>query len=161
MLERRIRMSIAVFVVVFVAAQTVGASQETSAAATSSATAPSPAQLPAWMSVDVVKTAVAINMTDAQQHAFNEAVGEYVGNRFAAIQTEAKRESPDIDQRVKSRDNALVHKLDDRMRVILTKAQWPAYEDYRKALRVSLKSTPLPSSSNWTRTPPGIGGGQG
>jgi hypothetical protein len=120
-----------------------------------------PAQLPAWMNADVVKAAVAINMTDVQQHAFNETVGQFVTDHFAMIQKEAKREAPDLEQRVKSRDGALVREMDTRVGTILTKDQLPAYENYKKALRTALKSAPLPQTSTGTRSQHGIGGGQG
>jgi hypothetical protein len=123
--------------------------------------APAPVQLPPWMSGDAVKAAVAINMTDAQQHDFNEAVGDYVTDHFAMIQKEAKREAPDLEQRVKSRDGALLHKLDNRLHKILTAQQWPAYEDYRKVLQKDLRTAPLPQQSGHTRAQPGVGGGRG
>jgi len=128
---------------------------------TSPGAAPPPVQLPSWMSGDVVKAAVAINMTDAQKHDFNEAVGDYVTDHFAMIQKEAKREAPDLEQRVRSRDGSLLRKLDDRLRKILTTEQWPAYEDYRKVLQKELKTAPLPQQSGGTRAQPGVGGGRG
>ena len=116
------------------------AAEEAPAPSAGPAAAPEgPIQLPSWMSAEVVKAAVGINMTDAQQHEFNEVVGDYVTNHFAMIQKEAKREAPDLEQRVKSRDNALVRKMDTRMHEILTKEQWPAYENYKKVLRAGLK----------------------
>jgi hypothetical protein len=120
-----------------------------------------PVQLPAWMTGEVVKAAVAINMTDPQKHDFNESVGEYVTDHFTMIQKEAKREAPDLEQRVRSRDNSLVHQMDDRMHKILTSAQWPAYENYRKVLQKELKSAPLPQQSGGSRAQPGVGGGRG
>jgi hypothetical protein len=125
------------------------------------AAAPNAAELPPWMSADVIKAAIAIDMTDAQTHAFNDAVGEYVTKHYAMIQREAKREAPDLEQRVRSRDNSLLHRLDDSMHKILTKAQWPAYEGYRKVLQKEMASGPLPQQSTGTRAQPGVGGGRG
>ncbi len=56
------------------------------------------------MTVDIVKAAVDIHMTDEQQHQFNDAVAEFVSSHFAMIQKELKKEAPDLEQRVKSRD---------------------------------------------------------
>jgi len=134
--------------------------EDTSPAAPDTAT-PAPVQLPSWMTGDVVKAAVAINMTDAQKHDFNQTVGDFVTDHFAMIQKEAKREAPDLEQRVKSRDSALMHKLDDRIHTILTAQQWPAYENYRKELQKALKSAPLPQQSGGSRAQPGVGGGRG
>ena len=107
-------------------------------------------QLPPWMSVDVVKAAIAMNMTDAQKPAFNKIVGQYITDHFAMIQKEIKRNAPDLPMRIKSRDRALVHKMDDAAEKVLTKEQWPAYEQYRGALEKGLAemakgAPPVPS----------------
>ena len=128
-------------------------------------TSPAPTQpaveVPAWMTVDVVKAAVDIHMTDAQQREFNGAVGDFVSSHFTMIQKEVRKEAPDLEQRVKSRDGVLVRQMDTRMRPILTTEQWPAYENYKKTLRAQLKGMPLPQGSASTRTPHGVGGGRG
>jgi len=118
-------------------------------------------ELPAWMTVDIVKAAVDIHMTDTQQHEFNDAVGEFVTSHFTMIQKELRKEAPDLEQRVKSRDGVLVRQMDTRLRPVLTTEQWPAYENYKKALRTQLREMPLPQGSGSTRTPHGVGGGQG
>jgi len=103
------------------------------------AAAPAAPALPPWMSADVVKAAVAINMTDAQAPEFNKVVGLYVTDYFAMIQKVMKVGAPNMDMTIRSKDNALVHKMDDGVHKILTKEQWPAYEDYKKVLRAGLK----------------------
>lgn len=120
-----------------------------------------PVQLPSWMTGDVTDAAVAINMTDAQKHEFNETVATFVSDHFAMIQKEAKREAPDLEQRVRSRDSSLARQMDDRMHKILTTEQWPAYQNYRKVLQKELKTAPLPQQSGGTRAQPGVGGGRG
>ena len=97
-----------------------------------------PVQLPPWMSTDVLKAAVAINMTDAQKPEFNKVVGEYVTDHFAMIQKVMKVGAPNVDMTIRSKDNSLVHKMDDKVEKILTKEQMPAYEDYKKVLRAGL-----------------------
>ena len=109
------------------------------APAPGAATAPAPVQLPPWMSPEVVKAAVAINMTDAQAPEFNKAVGEYVTDHFAMIQKVSKVGAPNIDMTIRSKDAALAHKMDDKVHKILTSEQWPAYENYKKVLRAGLK----------------------
>ena len=118
-------------------------------------------ELPSWMTGDVVKAAVAINMTDNQKHDFNEAVSDFVSDHFAMIQKEAKREAPDLEQRVHSRDSSLARQMDDRVQKILTTDQWPAYQNYRKVLQKELKTAPLPQQTGHTRAQPGVGGGRG
>jgi hypothetical protein len=111
--------------------------------------AASPLQLPPWMTTDVIKAAVAMNMTDAQKPEFNKAVGQFVTDHFAMIQKEIKRSAPNLDMTIKSRDKALVHTLDDSAHKILTQEQWPAYESYKEALLTALRSSkvvpPVPS----------------
>jgi hypothetical protein len=130
--------------------------------ATTAPAAPNgPVELPSWMSGDVVKAAVTINMTDAQKRNFNETVSDFVSDHFAMIQKEAKREAPDLEQRVRSRDSSLARQMDDRMHKILTTDQWSAYQNYRKVLQKELKNAPLPQQSDHTRAQPGVGGGRG
>jgi len=165
----RIRSTVvAVFAVLLVTSR-VASAADAEPATTAAAGAPAPAapaaateplQLPFWMTDDVLRAAVAINLTDAQKPEFNQAVGGYVADHFAMIQKEAKREAPDLEQRVKSRDNSLLHQLDDNLKKILTTAQWPAYENYRKTLQKTLKTAPLPQQSGGTRAQPGVGGGR-
>jgi hypothetical protein len=98
-----------------------------------------PVQLPPWMSTDVLKAAIAINMTDAQKPEFNKVVGQYVTDYFAMIQKVMKVGAPNVDMTIRSKDNSLVHKMDDEVHKVLTKEQWPAYEEYKKVLRAGLK----------------------
>ncbi len=98
-----------------------------------------PVQLPPWMTPDVIKATVAINMTDAQKPQFTQIVGDYVTAHFAMIQKEMKRGAPNLDMTIRSKDNGLVHKMDDKMHKVLTTEQWPAFEEYKKVLRDGLK----------------------
>lgn len=112
--------------------------------------APIPLQeLPPWVTADVIKAAVAMNMTDMQKPEFNKAVGQFITDHFAMIQKEIKRNAPDLDMRLKSRDKALVHKMDKAVHKVLTPEQLPAYEDYKDALLSALRSSnvaaPVPS----------------
>lgn len=124
-----------VFAALFVVAGFTAAAEEAAPAA-----APAePVQLPPWMSPEVIKAAVAINMTDAQKPVFNEIVGDYVTAHFAMIQKEVKRGAPNLDMTIRSKDNGLAHTMDDKVKKVLTKEQWPAYEEYKKELRSGLK----------------------
>ncbi len=118
----------------------VGSTAIAEEASAPAAVAPAvPVQLPPWMSTDVLKAAVAINMTDAQKPEFNKVVGDYVTDYFAMIQKVMKVGAPNVDMTIRSKDNGLVHKMDDQVHKILTKEQWPSYEEYKKVLRAGLK----------------------
>ncbi len=117
----------------------VGSAAIAEEAAAPAAVAPAaPVQLPPWMSADVIKAAVAINMTDEQKPPFNKVVGDYVTDHFAMIQKVMKVGAPNVDMTIRSKDNGLVHKMDEQVHKILTKEQLPAYEDYKKVLRAGL-----------------------
>jgi len=118
--------------------------------------APPPVQLPPWMTPEVFKAAVQINMTDAQKPAFNSAVGAFITDHFAMMQKEAKRNAPNLEMRIKSKDKALVHALDDKVHGILAKEQWPAYENYKKILRSSLSGIALPPTPQEPRSGPAV-----
>jgi hypothetical protein len=129
----------------------------TPAAAEDAATPSAPAvsvQLPPWMTPEVFKAAVQINMTDAQKPEFNKAVSDFISNHFAMMQKEAKRNAPNLDMRIKSKDKALVHALDDKVHKILTKEQLPAYENYKKELRSGLSSEAMPPTPMEPRSGP-------
>ena len=113
-----------------------------------------PVQFPPWMTPDVFKAAVQINMTDLQKPEFNKAVSDFISDHFAMMQKEAKRNAPNLDMRIKSKDKALVHALDDKVRGILTKEQWPAYENYKKELRSGLSSSAMPPTPMEPRSGP-------
>lgn len=113
-----------------------------------------PVELPAWMTADVFKAAVQINMTDAQKPEFNAAVSEFISGHFAMMQKEAKRNAPNLDMRIKSKDKALLHALDDKVHKILTREQWPAYENYKKELRSGLSSNAVPPTPMEPRSGP-------
>jgi hypothetical protein len=132
-------MSFAVLVLAVVGSIAVAEEAPAPAPAAPGAAPAAPVQLPPWMSTDVIKAAVAINMTDAQKPEFNKVVGDYVTEHFAMIQKVNKVGAPNIDMTIRSKDSSLVHKMDDSVHKILTKEQWPAYEEYKKVLRAGLK----------------------
>jgi hypothetical protein len=153
----RLATSLSILAVAFVIFSVPALAQED----TPPPTTPPAVALPPWMTVEIVKAAVDIQMSDAQQHQFNDAVGEFVTAHFAMIQKELRKEAPDLEQRVKSRDGVLVRQMDTRLQPVLTTEQWPAYENYKKTLRAQLREMPLPQGSGSTRTPHGVGGGMG
>jgi hypothetical protein len=133
------RLSTVSFVLASVLALTgLRAGAEEAAAPAAAPAAAAPVQLPPWMTPDVIKATLAINMTDPQKPQFTQIVGDYVSGHFAMIQKESKRNAPNLDMTIRSKDNALVHQMDDKMHQVLTAEQWPAFEEYKKALRAAL-----------------------
>jgi hypothetical protein len=114
------------------------AAAEEAAAPAAAPAAAAPVQLPPWMTPDVIKATVAINMTEPQKPQFTQIVGDYVTAHFAMIQKEVKRGAPNLDMTIRSKDNGLVHQMDDKMHKVLTAEQWPAFEEYKKVLRAAL-----------------------
>jgi hypothetical protein len=135
----RSSMGLAILVLALAGSTAIAEEAAAPAADAAGAAPAAPVQLPPWMSTDVLKAAVAINMTDAQKPEFNKVVGQYVTDHFAMIQKVMKVGAPNVDMTIRSKDNALVHKMDDEVHKILTKEQWPAYEEYKKVLRAGLK----------------------
>jgi hypothetical protein len=43
-----------------------------------------------------------------------------------------------LDMTIRSKDNGLVHQMDDKMHKVLTAEQWPAFEEYKRELRAAL-----------------------
>ena len=133
------RLSTVSFVLVSILALTgLRAAAEEAAAPAAAPAAAAPVQLPPWMTPDVIRATVAINMTEPQKPQFTQIVGDYVTAHFAMIQKEVKRGAPNLDMTIRSKDNGLVHQMDDKMHKVLTTEQWPAFEEYKKALRAAL-----------------------
>jgi len=95
--------------------------------------------MPPWMQPEVVKSAVQINMNDEQKAEFRRLVGNYISDRVAMIQQVVSRGGMDLEKTIKTKDRRLQKELDEQMKVVLTKEQWPKYEDYKKVLKSKLK----------------------
>jgi Spy/CpxP family protein refolding chaperone len=108
-------------------------------AAEAAPAAAAPAQLPPWVTPDLIKATQAINLTPEQNAKFEQVVGDYVTAHFGMIAKVNKMGQPNIDMTIRSKDKALVHQMDDQMKGVITEAQWPAYEDYKKVLKDGLK----------------------
>ena len=98
-----------------------------------------PVQLPPWVTPELLKATQEINLTPEQNPKFQQTVGDYVTEHFAMIQKVNKSAQPNIDMTIRSKDKALVHEMDEKMKGVITDAQWPAYEKYKKVLKSGLK----------------------
>jgi len=119
----------------------VAMAEDAAPAAAPAAAAPgaAPVQLPPWVTPELIKATQAINLTPEQNPKFQKVVGDYVTAHFTMIQKVNKAAQPNIDMTIRSKDKALVHQMDDEMKGVITDAQWPAFEDYKKVLKAGLK----------------------
>lgn len=97
-------------------------------------------QQPAFLQPEVLKAALAINLTDEQKPQFQEALGNFVNGRIAAInKLMRKHNQTNLGRKVKSKTNALLRSMDKEMAAFLTAEQIPAYETYRDTLKSHLQ----------------------
>jgi len=121
------------------AAMAVAEDATPAAAPAAAAPGAAPVQLPPWVTPDLIKATQAINLTPEQNPQFQQVVGDYVTAHFAMIAKVNKSGQPNIDMTIRSKDRALVHQMDDQMKGVITDAQWPAFEEYKKVLKAGLK----------------------
>ena len=140
MLVRRTTvMTILAALVSLYAAVTMAEDAAPAAAPGAAAPAAAPVQLPPWVTPDLIKATQAINLTPEQNAKFQQIVGDYVSAHFAMIAKVNKSGQPNIDMTIRSKDKALVHQMDEDMKGVITDAQWPAFENYKKVLKGGLK----------------------
>lgn len=137
-----------------VAGGATASAAEPAAADAAQGAPPAQIELPVWMSPDLIQATVQIGMTDSQKPEFSKVVGEFVNAHFLMLRNEVKRNAPDLEMRIKSKDKALLRKLDAQVHEILTVEQLPAYGNYKKVLRKGLAAAPLPAGSSEPRSGP-------
>ena len=90
---------------------------------------------PPWLNVDVLKAAIAIDMTDEQKPQFQQAVSDLVNNRARAINKIMRRNNvTDLRRKLKVASKRQFKKMDKAMAGFLTEEQYPKYEIYRDLL---------------------------
>ena len=95
---------------------------------------------PAFAQPEVLKAAMAINLTDEQKPQFQAALTDFVTGRMDAIKKlMSKRNQTNLPRKIKGRTNALLKKMDKSMGAFLTEEQLPAYENYRALLKANLR----------------------
>ncbi len=95
---------------------------------------------PAWLQPEVLKSAVAINMTDEQKPKFQNAITVYLTDfqkSFKKIIT--GRDTSGMERKIKRMNKRLKKKMDGAMAEFLSKEQMPKYEVYRDALIKAMK----------------------
>ena len=104
------------------------------------ATASAAEPKPAFMHPDVIKAAVAMQLSEEQQPLFREAVGTFFDNRMKMIRKLLRGNNvTNAARKIKSRTNSLLKKMDASMAEFLTEEQLPAYEVYRDTLKANLR----------------------
>ena len=90
---------------------------------------------PPWLNVDVLKAAIAIDMTDEQKPQFQQAVSDLVNNRAKAINKIMRRNNvTDLRRKLKVASKRQFKKMDKAMAGFLTDEQHPKCEIYRDLL---------------------------
>ncbi len=96
---------------------------------------------PAFLQPEVLKAAVAINLTDEQKPQFQQTLTTFYNDRMAMIGKLMRGHNvTNMDRKIKSRTNTLLKKMDKSMAEFLTQEQMPAYQAYREALKSNLRS---------------------
>ncbi len=93
-----------------------------------------------WTDPEVLKAALAIDMTDEQKPKFGDGVTGFFNCYMAALKkVMAGRDNVDLERKMKSKTNSCVRKMDEAMSVFLTEEQLPKYAIYRDTLTDKLR----------------------
>ena len=91
---------------------------------------------PAFMQPEVLKAALAINLTDEQKPQFQQALTDFVNNQADAIRLLMRRNNQtNLPRKIKGKTNSLLKAMDKQMATFMTEEQMPAYENYAKTLK--------------------------
>lgn len=102
-------------------------------------TAPNNQPRPPWMTEEVMRAALAMQLTPEQQGPFRTIVGEFLTSVGAMVQQEMRRESGNFAHNVKRKTKYLANDMDEKLKPVLTEQQWPAYKNYREVLLESMR----------------------
>jgi len=93
-------------------------------------------ETPAFLQPDVLKAAVAMNLTDEQKPQFQQSLTDFVNGRMAAFKKLMRgNNQTNMPRKMKSRTNKLLKQMDADVASFLTEEQMPAYELYRDTLK--------------------------
>jgi len=91
---------------------------------------------PAFVQPEVLKAALAINLTDEQKPQFQQALTDFVNDQDDAIRLLMRRNNQtNLPRKIKGKRNGLLKAMDKQMATFLTQEQMPAYEHYAKTLK--------------------------
>lgn len=92
------------------------------------------------MQPEVLKAAIAIELTEEQQPVFQEAITTFAQGRMDSLRRLMRANNQtNIPRKWRSKTRGLLEDMDESMKAVLTEAQWPAYENYRETLKANLR----------------------
>ncbi len=95
---------------------------------------------PAFLQPEVLKAALAIELTDEQKPQFQAALTTFVNERIEAMNLLLRRNNQtDLPRKIKSKTNRLLKQMDKDMAEFLSEEQMPAYKNYRNTLKANLQ----------------------
>jgi len=95
---------------------------------------------PAWLQPDVLKSAIAIDMTDQQKPKFQDAITVYLTDFQKSFKKILRgRDTTGMKRKVKRMDNSLKKKMDSSMAEFLSEEQMQKYGIYRDKLSNAMK----------------------
>lgn len=95
---------------------------------------------PAWLQPEVLKSAIAINMTDEQKPKFQNAITAYLTDFQTSFKKILRgRDTSDLKRKIKRMDKKLMRTMDNSMAEFLSEEQMSKYEIYRDALSKAMK----------------------
>jgi hypothetical protein len=95
---------------------------------------------PAFLQPDVLRAAVAINLTEEQKPQFQAALTQFINARIEAVnRLMRKNNQTNLGRKIKSRSNSLLKQMDKDMAMFLTEEQLPAYQVYRDTLKANMR----------------------
>ncbi len=90
---------------------------------------------PPWLDTEVLKAALAIELTEEQKPQFQQAVSDLVNNRAKAFNKLLRRNNvTNLERKMKTASSRQFNKMDKAMAGFLSDAQFPRYEVYRDLL---------------------------
>jgi predicted ATPase len=93
-----------------------------------------------WTDPDVIKAAIAIDMTAEQSAAFRSSVGAFIDGVMRQSMTLIKHQKPDLKRELKRVYRKHGKRMDKNMQTVFTEeAQYARYEAYRDLLLSKMK----------------------
>ncbi|NKC01438.1 MAG: hypothetical protein GKR90_23475 [Pseudomonadales bacterium] len=119
-----------------------------SASATESRQALTSGEQPPWLQPDVLRAAVAIELSEAQKPQFQQAISDLINGQIGATNRLLRGNNvSNLKRRIKSSTNRQFMKMDQSVAEFLSPPQFERYQAYRTILRASLNQWVLKRGS--------------
>lgn len=104
---------------------------------------------PPWLDTEVLKAALAIELTEEQKPQFQQAVSDLVNNRAKAFNKLLRRNNvTNLERKMKTASKRQFNKMDKAVAGFLSDTQLPRYEVYRDLLEQKM----IEAAKDRTRT---------